>query len=307
MKWSSHKNSRPVPTPFPAFPEVEWALPLARRREFYARTMPGGRRCSVPHTALFIAPHTSNNPVNSIDPTGHRPTDPECGNQEEDCGGSVNHSKVTPIVAQRNETVVVPDDSNQTDRGKNDLRKNVLIGSFSGYEPYIPQDSYDSGCGGCSAEPPAPYIALDPFTAILLAYGTYTSINSLAAKSNVSVYLNYTLEYKGYISIPSLTVNNQSGTDLSIQSIIFTQSGRKYSIGQSEVMSNAGDFGSLRAGGNRKLVTDINLIPSGNSFNSTNTFSIWNEISVSVAFASRRTGYNFPLVSKKFYPYQLGR
>ena len=71
------------PNALPGAPSGEWASPLARRREFYARRMPGGRRRSVPHTALFIAPHVGNNPIRYSDPSGHMATVGEGGDYTE--------------------------------------------------------------------------------------------------------------------------------------------------------------------------------------------------------------------------------
>jgi hypothetical protein len=41
---------------------------------------------NVSGPTLVVCPHTSNNPVNSIDPTGHRQSG-DCGAQNEDCSG----------------------------------------------------------------------------------------------------------------------------------------------------------------------------------------------------------------------------
>jgi hypothetical protein len=79
-------RQRPVPMPFPALPvKQDRAIQLTRQLGVYSPGWYPAADCGASHAlALLLATHGFNNPVNTIDPTGHRTT--ECGQNGSECG-----------------------------------------------------------------------------------------------------------------------------------------------------------------------------------------------------------------------------
>ncbi|MGB8213991.1 MAG: RHS repeat-associated core domain-containing protein [Anaerolineales bacterium] len=254
---------------------------------------------------LNLYSYTLNNPINFNDPSGHcigedgthlSDANPEC---------QVPPAAVQCVIAPGQPDCSTKNNGEETSGGGDTSIKRILIGSFSGLQPYLMD----------SPEEPEPEED-DPsisglFDLINELLGAGQNIDAMVQKPDISVYLNYTRDSQGNVTIPSLTINNQSGSDLSVMYVGFYVTNRNFSYGydvQSEdMLINAGDsYPGIRAGGGRLSVSTVDLEPI-NLPAPTNTFNLWDYVTISVSIANRNSGQFYPMQPFSSYVWQIGR
>jgi len=169
-------------------------------------------------------------------------------------------------------------------------------------QPYLMEQT-DSSCGNCSYEPQGPP---NPFEAINFFLGIFQNIDSMAQKDDIFVYANYTVDKYGNLNVPSLTISNQSGADISVMNIRFSVSDSnnnyEYYLSEEEMITPSNKISGVRVGGNSRSVTNVSLVSTGDLLYPNNTFSTWKIVQIFVQLANSSTGQYYPLAPYTFYP-----
>jgi RHS repeat-associated protein len=246
--------------------------------------------------ALNRYAYALNSPMNVIDPSGHYGVCPGKITPTDDgmCG---------PGDYTKKETI---SDSTTIDNNTDDYHSvhHVLIAAFSGMQPYLLEQS-DSSCGYCSWEPEI----ANPFEVLNLFFGIGQNIVSMSQKSNIFIYMNYYKDSYRNAHIPSLTIDNQSGSNVSVMNARFNVTSFteniNYGVSKESMIGPPNYYFGVRSGGNRLSTSSVNLVPTENLLYPDNTFRQLSAVKLIVQIANSNTGQYYPSVQFSFYPWQL--
>ncbi len=255
-----------------------------------------------------------NSPVNFNDPTGHMCSDPE-NTKNGFCEGSVGQkTKIGSKMISGNgkrDGLSNCGGVGQKKCGTSTKDRTILVWYSSAYAP-SQTTSYgelanESGCNNCSVEPKLPLsgaqglynatsIAVDGFNAHL----NYLALNS----KDIPVFANMIEFDNGNVSVRSLYVQNTTGAQLTVASVIFTScpsnANCNGAVNAYSVQPNMSTHGSAGIApiisGNSNTVVPV--VPSGFDFNQNNIFS--NGYKITVRLANSLTGQMFLPISSSY-------
>jgi len=253
--------------------------------------------------------YTLNNPLKYIDPSGHCSLN---GHQMPDtdaaCGWASNNQ------------------GSLSGNGNGQFNTSVLVGVSSSFSPAANPDFVQNGqegtCAGCSVEPNLPQgSGAIANGAAVIGDGLTGVLSTLAMNAqDIPVYVNYTTNPDGSISVSSLTVDNtQTGADVSVMIVQFSISGdAQWCYSGNPCIVNAPYVYTVQANPNPSyLPSNINapgigvltgpfstqtvlLTPSGYPNNPSNTFT--NEFTITVTLGNSLTGGLFNQISTTIQP-----